>query len=228
MRDRRRPPPWRMRADPRGEVAQLHRGRRPDRRRQGGRGRSRAPCARCRGRRRRRHDRDARLRRHAPPRVDVALPEPGRRGRPRRRAGVVVGARRAPAARRRLRRDVDRPVGRGGGRDHHRGRLGRPPARGSVGGRGPPGPRRRGTPHRVRPRGVRTGTGGRKLSDPRGARTSGRCRRAVDHDRARHGGPRIGAIRGSWRPSGRSPASPASGSSPTAARSLRARVWPPI
>ena len=133
VRDDRVPPPRRVRAHPRGEVAQLHRGRRPARRRQGRRGRPRTPRARRRGRRRHRHDRDARLRRYPPARLDVVVPEPGRRRGSRGRSGVVVGARRLLPARRRLRRDADRAHGRAGGRDHHRGGLVGPAARRRVG-----------------------------------------------------------------------------------------------
>ncbi len=119
----------------------LTRGRRPHRRGPGRRGGHRASCPRRRTGGRERHDRHARVRRHTPAYLDVAVPEP------RRRRG---GPRPSTRARRRLRRHPDRPAGRGRGGDHHRRRLvGQLPRHA---GRRAPGARRLRAAHGVRAR----------------------------------------------------------------------------
>ena len=129
------------------KTPNFHAGRRPDRRGHGGRGRHRHPCAGRRAGGRDRHDRHARLRRHAPSRLDLAVPEPRRRAADERAP--------TPAERSADRFDPRtstpppcRPAGRGRGRHHHGRRL--------VARRGRPTASRRPRSRRMRTPGLRT------------------------------------------------------------------------
>jgi hypothetical protein len=174
----------RVRPDARRTNPQLQTGRRPHRRRGHRRGRHPPAGAGRRADRRHRHDRDAGLRRHAPPRMDLPVAQRGRAGRARR-----TGRRRPERlyGRRRLRLHPDRAARRGGGRHHHRRRLvvngTRRPRRGRA-----PGARGRGRSHRVRRRGA---------DDDRAGRPPAGSGRPVHDDRVRgdRPGDRLGRSR---------------------------------
>ena len=187
------------------------------------RGRPRAPRPRRRGGRRDRHHRHARLRRHPPSRLDVAVPQPRRGPRAaRRRASVAVDD---PSARGRLRRHPDRPARGGRGGDHHGRRLVRrsDPTTASPAPRSRPTPTRGCAPCSSTPSTARGP--GRRIDDrsswpviaARGPLTtvaSGPSRRA-------------GPISTGRRPMGRRPGSSDCASMPTAAPRAQARARSP-